>query len=77
GEVGLDYSRAGAATAKAQQRVFDVVLTEAQPGRHPLTVHSRGAEEDVVERLAAAGLPAVPHWYSGTLNLIGEALQAG
>ncbi|KDO92260.1 TatD family hydrolase [Mycobacterium timonense] len=77
GEVGLDYSRAGAATAKAQQRVFDVVLTEAQPGRHPLTVHSRGAEEDVVERLAAAGLPAVLHWYSGPLNLIGEALQAG
>ncbi|WP_067973876.1 TatD family hydrolase [Mycolicibacter icosiumassiliensis] len=77
GEVGLDYSRAGAATARAQQRVFDVVLTEAQPGRHPLTVHSRGAEKDVVRRLADAGLPAVLHWYSGPLNLIGEALQAG
>ncbi|MAS03470.1 MAG: hydrolase TatD [Ahrensia sp.] len=77
GEVGLDYSRAGAATAKAQQRVFDVVLTEAQPGRHPLTVHSRGAEKDVVRRLADAGLPAVLHWYSGPVNLIGEALQAG
>lgn len=77
GEVGLDYSRAGVATAKAQQRVFDVVLTEAQPGRHPLTVHSRGAEKDVIRRLADAGLPAVLHWYSGPLNLLGEALQAG
>jgi TatD DNase family protein len=77
GEVGLDYSPAGAATAKAQQRVFDIVLTEAQPGWHPLTVHSRGAEDDVVQRLADAGLPAILHWYSGPLNLIGEALQAG
>lgn len=77
GEVGLDYSRAGAATAKAQQRIFDVVLAEAQPRKHPLTVHSRGAEKDVIRRLADAGLPAVLHWYTGPLNLVAEALQAG
>lgn len=59
------------------QRVFDVVLSEAQPGRHPLTVHSRGAEKDVVCRLADAGLPAVLHWYTGPINLIEQALQAG
>lgn len=77
GEVGLDYSRAGAATAKAQQHVFDVVLTEAQPGRHPLTVHSRGAEKDVIRRLADARLPAVLHWYTGPLSLVDDALDAG
>ncbi|AII11478.1 TatD family hydrolase [Rhodococcus opacus] len=77
GEVGLDYSRAGVATAKAQQRVFDVVLTEAQPGRHPLTVHSRGAEKDVIQRLSDASLPAILHWYTGPLSLIDDALQAG
>lgn len=77
GEVGLDYSRAGVATAKAQQRVFDVVLTEAQPGRHPLTVHSRGAEKDVIRLLSDSGLPAILHWYSGPLGLIDDALQAG
>lgn len=77
GEVGLDYSRAGAPTAKAQQRVFDVVLTEAQPGRHPLTVHSRGAEKDVIRRLADAALPAVLHWYTGPIGLVDDALQAG
>jgi hypothetical protein len=32
GEVGLDFSQAGAGTAKAQQRVFDTVLAEAQRG---------------------------------------------
>lgn len=77
GEVGLDYSRAGAATAKAQQRAFDVVLTEAQPGRHPLTVHSRGAEKDVIQRLTDAALPAVLHWYTGSVQLVDDALQAG
>ncbi len=77
GEVGLDYSRAGASTVKAQQKVFDVVLTEAQPGRHPLTVHSRGAEKDVIKLLSDAALPAIMHWYSGPLGLIDDALQAG
>lgn len=77
GEVGLDYSRAGVATAKAHLRVFDVVLTEAQPGRHPLTVHSRGAEKDVIRLLNDAALPAILHWYTGPLNLIDDALQAG
>lgn len=77
GEVGLDYSRAGVSSARAQQRIFDVVLTEAQPGRHPLTVHSRGAEKDVIRRLADAGLPAILHWYTGPLGLVEDALQAG
>lgn len=77
GEVGLDYSRAGVATAKAQRRIFDVVLAEAQPGRHSLTVHSRGAEKDVIRLLSDSGLLAILHWYSGPLSLVDDALQAG
>ena len=77
GEVGLDFSRAGIGSKKPQLRVFDTVLTHAQPGRHPLTVHSRGAEMEVVKRLADAKLPAVLHWYTGPLGLIEEALSAG
>lgn len=77
GEVGLDFSRVGVATKKQQLRVFDVVLTEAQPGRHPLTVHSRGAEKDVIQRLSDAGLPGVLHWYSGPLGPIDDGLAAG
>lgn len=77
GEVGLDYSAVGAGTARAQQRIFDVVLTEAQPQMHPLTVHSRGAERDVIKRLADAAVPAVLHWYSGPVSLVDDALTAG
>lgn len=77
GEVGLDYSRAGTATARQQRRVFDAVLQEAQPGRHPLTVHSRGAEEEVIRLLADAKLPAILHWYTGPMRAIDSALAAG
>jgi TatD DNase family protein len=77
GEVGLDFSPAGKATRKIQLRLFDTVLTEAQPGRHPLTVHSRGAAQEVITQLANAKLPAVLHWYSGPLRLVDDALAAG
>ncbi|MGB3354359.1 MAG: TatD family hydrolase [Mycobacterium sp.] len=77
GEVGLDFSQHGIATKKHQLRVFDIVLTEAQPGRHPLTVHSRGAEADVINLLSQARVPAVMHWYTGPLKLIDDALAAG
>lgn len=77
GEVGLDYSRAGAPTARTQRRVFDFVLTEVQLTRPPMTVHSRGAEADVITALGQANLPAILHWYSGPLKLIDTALQAG
>jgi TatD DNase family protein len=77
GEVGLDFSPVGVATRKAQLHVFDTVLSEAQPGRHPLTVHSRGAAQEVITRLTDAKVPAVLHWYSGPLGLVDDALAAG
>ncbi|MCA2320449.1 TatD family hydrolase [Mycobacterium intracellulare] len=77
GEVGLDFSPVGAATRKAQLRVFETILGEAQPGRHPLTVHSRGAAREVITRLTNANVPAVLHWYSGPLALVDDALAAG
>lgn len=77
GEVGLDFSRVGIATQRQQREVFEAVLTEAQPGHHPLTVHSRGAEEVVIKELTQARCPAVLHWYSGPLALVDDALAAG
>lgn len=77
GEVGLDFSRVGIATKRQQLRVFDVILSEAQPGQHPLSVHSRGAEREVIRLLGEANLPAVLHWYTGPIGAIDEALAAG
>ncbi|MBD1591110.1 TatD family deoxyribonuclease [Arthrobacter sp. S1_S22] len=77
GEVGLDFSRVGAGTAKAQLRVFDTVLAEAARGHHPLSVHSRGAEKEVIQKLAEAEAQAVLHWYTGPLYLVDEAVKSG
>lgn len=77
GEVGLDFSRAGVASKRQQLKVFDLILSEAQPGQHPMSVHSRGAESEVVRLLSQAGLPAILHWYTGPIGLIDEALSAG
>lgn len=77
GEVGLDFSRAGIASKRQQLKAFDVILSEAQPGQHPMSVHSRGAEAEVIRLLSQSGLPAVLHWYTGPIGLIDEALAAG
>ena len=65
GEVGLDFSQAGIGSKKQQLKVFDTGLTEAQPDRHLMMVHSRGAAGEVIKQLADAALPAVLHWYTG------------
>lgn len=77
GEVGLDFSPEGIATKRQQIKVFETVLNEAQPGRHPLTVHSRAAERETIERLAQAHARAVLHWYTGPLEHVDNALAAG
>jgi TatD DNase family protein len=77
GEVGLDGSRAGRDTLRAQVKVFEHLLQQPRIKNKVLTVHSRGAELDTIERLAAAGVTAILHWYSGPLKHIDAAVAAG
>lgn len=77
GEIGLDFSREGSSSRLAQLRVFDRILAEPTLRRKIVTVHSRGAEFDVVERLRDARIPAILHWYSGPGRLVDRALEAG
>ena len=77
GEVGLDFSRHGRDTQEAQVKVFDRLLAQPAVRHKVITVHSRGAEEEVIERLKAAGVIAILHWYTGPARLITEALDAG
>lgn len=78
GEVGLDFSPQGIATRPAQERAFRRVL-QAVAGRGKfLSIHSRRAEEAVLEALNAyAAAPAVFHWYSGSLRSLDRVLAAG
>ena len=77
GEVGLDFSLHGKNTKAAQLRVFDRLLAQPALRYKVVTVHSRGSEAVVIERLRSASVTAILHWYTGPLGLIEEALAAG
>jgi TatD DNase family protein len=77
GEVGLDGSRHGRDSLPTQRKVFEQLLGQPRLRRKVLTVHSRGAEAEVIERLAASGVTVALHWYSGALKHIDAALDAG
>lgn len=77
GEVGLDFSRVGLESKKAQLRLFDTLLAEAVVCSRPMTVHSRGAASETVKRLLDAGAHAIMHWYTGPLDVAEQALAGG
>jgi TatD DNase family protein len=77
GEIGLDFSRAGVATRKQQLHVFEAILADPQLRIRPVTVHSRGAERETIDRLAQAHVSAILHWYTGPLAAVDDALAAG
>jgi TatD DNase family protein len=77
GEIGLDFSDQGRKTRREQIDVFEQILSDNRIQRKVLTVHSRNAEKETVERLAMAGVTAILHWYSGPLEPVEHALAAG
>lgn len=77
GEVGLDFSKQGRESRRAQLRVFDRLLAEPTLRRKVVSVHSRGADHAVIERLRDARVKAILHWYTGPRRLIDEALSSG
>lgn len=77
GEVGLDFSRHGTDTKAEQLKVFDRLLAQSALRHKVVTVHSRGAEAVAIERLKAADVVAILHWYTGPARLVSEALDAG
>lgn len=77
GEVGLDFSPRGRDSKSAQLRVFERLLAEPALRQKMVSVHSRSADRDVIQRLAEARVPAVLHWYTGSTRWLDEALAAG
>lgn len=78
GEVGLDFSREGKATADLQIQSFEFVLDAMGNLPKFVTIHSRGAESQVLEMLRVARRsPVVFHWYTGSLKNLALAVSAG
>ena len=78
GEVGLDFSPAGRETRELQIASFRRVAECLSGSRHFVTVHSRGAEPDVLDILNQYGLsPVVFHWFTGSRTDLSKVLAAG
>lgn len=77
GEIGLDFYR-DYAPHDRQRRAFRAQLALARECDLPVVIHSRAAEEEVVELLAGAGvLRGVLHSFSGALATAERALALG
>ena len=78
GEVGLDFSRHGKATAERQVESFRHVIRLVAGKAKFLSLHSRGAEAAVLDVLKEHNVTgAVFHWYTGSLRTLDDILQAG
>lgn len=80
GEIGLDGSERFRESLPIQRRVFKAALTECQAqGGRVISIHSRGAETEVLDALArspGAGTPVL-HWFSGTQHELQAAVKLG
>jgi TatD DNase family protein len=78
GEVGLDFSRQGMATAERQVESFRQVIRLVAGKAKFISLHSRRAETAVLEVLKEQGVVgAVFHWYTGSLRTLDDILQGG
>ena len=77
GEIGLDNNKG--ADFEIQKQVFEKIIDIcAQAGNKILSIHSRGAEEEVIE-IIGRKFPGkvILHWYSGGLKPLEKALEFG
>jgi TatD DNase family protein len=78
GEIGLDFSYEGRSSRKVQEEAFTKILLALAGRQRFVTIHSRGAEKEVLDALSGAGLcRAVFHWYSGSLQVAEQIIAAG
>lgn len=80
GEIGLDGSTPQRSSLPVQERIFKAALGEcARQGGRVMSIHSRGAEQKVLQLIALAGPVGVPvlHWFSGALGTLEDAIKLG
>jgi len=78
GEVGLDFSGKNKTSKLAQEKSFATVVKHIKKTSKFVTIHSRGAEDTVLEMLRNGGAgPVVFHWFSGSKRQLSNLLDAG
>jgi TatD DNase family protein len=79
GEAGLDFHFIeDESQYDAQRRVFEYQCQWAARHGKPMSLHTKGAEPEVLETLRAFGVKdAIIHWYSGPAGLVDDYLALG
>lgn len=79
GEIGLDhYFVDEAAPYPDQRKVFEYFMGAAREQRKLVTLHTKGAEREVLELLERYELARViVHWYSGAMDIFKELVVRG
>jgi TatD DNase family protein len=79
GEIGLDhYFVKDTSTYPAQRKVLEFFLDAAREQGKIVTLHTKGAEREVLGLLDQYDLPRViVHWYSGPLDVFREMMARG
>jgi len=78
GEIGLDFSPEGMKTSQEQIDSFRFALSSINDRPRFVSLHSRKAEERVLELLEAYKVSnAVFHWFSGSISVLDQIIKAG
>ena len=80
GEIGLDGSPHHRKSFGVQERIFKAALGEcSRQGGRVMSIHSRGAEQKVVQHIALVASVGVPvlHWFSGAMGVLEDACKVG
>lgn len=78
GEIGLDFSTGGRSGRAVQEQSLAAILPSIADRPRFVTLHSRGAEDEVLSHLKEAGVnKAVFHWFSGSKSQLKRVLDAG
>jgi TatD DNase family protein len=78
GEIGLDFSEQGKATARQQLIAFSEILQSINDRPRFISIHSRGAEEVISDLILQYQIKkAVFHWYSGRISVLDKIIEAG
>ncbi|MFT4311071.1 MAG: TatD family hydrolase [Candidatus Woesearchaeota archaeon] len=78
GEVGLDNKYLETKEQKEkQEHAFEGFLKLSEKTKKPLIIHSRKAEQEIIERLESSNAKAVMHCFMGKKRLVQKASDLG
>jgi len=75
GEIGLDFKAVTKENAGEDIECFRAMLFAAQEAGKPVIIHSRKAENEVVDIISEYNVTAVLHCFSGKLSVAKKALE--